>query len=223
MKFRGLLSVAALAAVLVLGTSAYGTIYINEVLGSTTGTDDEFIELYNSGPAAVDISGWSIELWDSDAGASYGFADGGSPYVIPALTSIAAGNYYLMANTTFSTHYAAPVDLVIQENAIENSSYTIILADAGASIVDSIFVVDSGISDTPNRNGVGIIPNASIGPDGTNLPAGFYRAGDGSSTLALLEFSPQPAPSATPGAMNLPEPGTLALLAMGGLMALRRR
>jgi hypothetical protein len=213
----------AILAVGLVASAANATVYINEVLGSTTGTDSEFIELYNSGPGAVDISNWTIELWDSDSG-SIGGADGGSPYLIPAATSLAAGGYYLMANPTFATYYTATPDFALPANAIENSSYTMILTDAALTPVDSFFVWDSGVGDIPNRAGAAYVPiSGTVGPDGSFLPAGFYRVGDGNPATALLEFSPQPAPSATPGAMNLPEPGTLVLLASGALFALRRR
>lgn len=212
-------------AVLALAASANAAIVINEVLGSTTGTDSEFIELYNTGGSAMNIGGWRIELWDSDSGASFGGADGGSPYIIPSGTILNPGDYYVMANTTFNTFYnVAVVDQVIQENAIENSSYTIILKDAALTAIDSFFVTDGGASDQPNDAGAPHVPiSGTVGPDGSNLPAGFYRVGDGNATIALLEFSPQPAPSATPGTPNIPEPASLVLVGLGALGLLRRR
>lgn len=206
-------------------SAANAAIVINEVLGSTTGTDSEFIELWNSGPGPVDISGWRVELWDSDAGASYGGSDGGAPYIVPAATTLAAGDYWVMANTTFGTFYSASLrDQLIQENAIENSSYTIILKDSVLAAVDSFFVTDGGAGDSANDAGAAHVPiSGTVGPDGSNLPAGFYRVGDGNAATALLEFSPQPAPSATPGAANIPEPASVALLGLGALAVLRRR
>lgn len=200
-------------------------VVINEILGSTTSTDTEFIELYNGGGAPVDVSNWSIELWDSDSGGSFGALDGGSPHVIPAATSIPAGGYLLLGNPEFQSIFGIVPDVALPANAIENSSYTAILKDAGASTIDSVFVTDGGAGDTANDGGVVIVPNLSVGPDGTFLPAGFGRLGDGGSSAYFLEFSPRPAPSATPGATNLiPEPGTLALMLLGlAGMATRRR
>lgn len=217
-KYVGLAMVALLAA----GVGTANAVVINEVLGSTTSTDTEFIELYNPGPGSADVSGWQIELWDSDAG-NLGGSDAGSPYVIPAATVIPAGGYYLMANPEFGSFYTATPDFALPANAIENSSYTIILKDAGLSSVDSIFVNDGDAGDTANDAGTAITPGGSIGPDGSFLPAGFYRVGDGNPTLALLEFGTRPAPSATPGAANLPEPASLALVVIGGLLLRRRR
>ncbi|TWT41045.1 hypothetical protein RAS1_37360 [Phycisphaerae bacterium RAS1] len=218
-RLLGLGSLLALCG----ASTASASIVINEALGSTTGTDAEYIELYNSGPAPVDISGWRIQLWDSDTGAPFGGADGGTPYLIPAATTLAVGDYWLMGNTTFATFWSGALrDQIIQENAIENGSYTMILRDAALAVQDSVYVTDGGVGDAPNDAGAAFVPGATIGPDGANLPAGFYRVGDAGATLALLEFSPLPSASGTPNAANLPEPASMALLALGTL-ALRRR
>ena len=212
----------ALLAVAGIAGGAQAAVVINEVLGSTTSTDTEFIELYNTGGAAVDISGWSIELWDSDAGAAFGTPDAASPYVIPGGTLLAPGGYYLMSNATADAAFGVTGDFLLPANAIENSSYTMILKDAGLASVNSAFVWDSGVGDAANDAGTLITPDISFGPDGTFLPAGFYRVGDGSSTLAILEFDPIPAPSATPGYANLPAPSALALLGIAGIARRRR-
>ncbi len=216
------------AALMATSGLAHSAIFINEFLGSTTSTDDEFIELYNSGATTVDLSGWSIELWDSDTGANFGGSDGGSPHVISS-GSISAGGFFLLANPEFGNNYAATPDAALLANAIENSSYTMILVDAGSSVIDSIFVTDGDAGDSANRNGAAFSPAATVGPDGSFLPAGAYRAaGDGSSVFEFLEFSPKPAPTATPGSANpitaIPEPSTGLLMALlGGAAFLFRR
>lgn len=199
------LCIALVSAFGLFGGNANAAIVLNEVLGNTTSTDTEYIELYNTGPGSVDISGWEIELWDSDVGGSFGLADAASPYVIPAATSLPAGGYYLLANSEAESLFGVTADLALPNNAIENSSYTIILADgSGGTVIDSFFLTDGGAGDEPNRAGVTpFTPTATIGPDGTFVPAGFYRVGDGNATFAELEFSPRPAPSGTPGAANL--------------------
>lgn len=218
----------ALAALAGLAGAANADIYLNEVQGSTAGSDWEFIELYNSGNDAIDISGWQVELWDSDVGdAGYGGADAGAPYVIGDGSVIPAGGFFLLANELASNGYGVSPDQSLQANAIENSSYTIILADGpllGSLILDSVLVIDSNDDlGGANRAGEAIEPGAIFGPDGDFLPAGFYRVGDGNSELGLLEFD-VPSPSATPGAPNIPAPaGSLALIALGAVASRRRR
>jgi len=210
-----------LTAALGLAASANaGVVVINEVLGSTPGDDTEFIELRNRSHAPVDISGWQVELWDSDAGGSFGGADGASPYVIPAGTILAPRAHYLMANAVFATRYGFSGDQSIPNNGIENSSYTIILADSALNLMDAFFVTDGGAGDAANRAGTLLTGVPQVGPDGTFLPGGFYRSGP--RAVTFLEFAEKPA-SATPGGPNLPAPGTLALLGLGGLIAARRR
>lgn len=216
---------AALALAGFVGQSANAALYINEVLGNTAGTDTEFVEIYNSGPAAVDIGGYQLALYDSDSGGSFGGLDGGSPFVIPAGTSIAAGDYFLFGGPAFTTAYGITPDFAWAIDRIENSSYTMIFEDSSGTNLDIVFVRDAGPTDAPNESFVPVVPSLTVGPDGANLPAGFYRIGDGGSSAELLEFA-VPAPSATPGAANpgaIPEPASLAMLGLGGLAVLRRR
>jgi MYXO-CTERM domain-containing protein len=217
MKFTT--AIAALAGVAAVANAG---VTINEVLGSTASSDTEFIELYNTTGAAIVLTGWSIELWDSDVDSS-GFmgADGGSPYALSG--SIAAGGYFTLANAQAqaASFLNFTADITIGANSIENSSYTMILRDGMGAIVESVFVTDS-VMDVANDGTMAITPDLVVGPDGTFLPAGFYRVGDGSSNIAFLEFDQVPA-SATAGYANLPAPGALALLGLGGLATARRR
>jgi len=210
----------AIAAIAGIAVAANAGVTINEVLASTPSTDTEFIELYNTTGAAIDLTGWSIELWDSDADSSgFGGADGGAPYALSG--SIAAGGYFTLGNAQSQAFLSYTADITIGANSIENSSFTMILRDASNAVVESIFVSDN-VADVANIAGTPITPDFVVGPDGTFLPAGFYRVGDGSSNIAFLEFDQVPA-SATAGYANLPAPGALALLGLGGLATARRR
>jgi len=210
----------AIAALAGIATAANAGVTFNEVLGSTSGSDAEFIELYNTTGASVDLAGWTIELWDSDADtAGFGQQDGGSTFSITG--SIAAGGHYTLGNALSISTYGYTADQIIGANSIENGSYTMVLRDATSAIVETFLVLDN-IADVANIAGAPITPDFTFGPDGTFLPAGFYRIGDGSANIGLLEFG-QPSPSATPGAANLPTPGALALLGLGGLVTGRRR
>ena len=206
-----------LIAALVTVSNASGQIVLNEVLGNTTGADTEFIELYNAGTSAVDISGWLIEEIESDPGASNGTVD--DSWTIAPSTSLAAGAFYLLGNSTFATAFGITPDQT-ESLSIENSSYTLVLSDTTGVAQYTAFVSDSdGVVPT------GLTPDISVGPDGTFLPAGYYLDVDGGSTASILEFAPVPAPSATPGASNVPEPSSvaaLAILACAGVIRRRR-
>ncbi|MCZ6817448.1 MAG: lamin tail domain-containing protein [Planctomycetota bacterium] len=111
---------SATVVALFAGT-AEAAIVINEVLGSTTSFDTEYIELFNTGPAPVDISGWEIELWDSDA-ENFGGADAASPYFVPASTTLNVGDYFLFANALAEAAFNVTADELLPSNSIENSS-----------------------------------------------------------------------------------------------------
>ena len=94
MKLR--LLIASLLTGLALHSGSLAAIIINEVVYDDGGTDDrEFVELYNSGPAAVDISNWIVR--NSDTVAPPG--DNNADHTIPAGTSLAAGDYYVIGMT----------------------------------------------------------------------------------------------------------------------------
>jgi len=74
------------ALTVTVSTPSYAdTLKINEFLPDPDGSDTtaEFIELYNSGGVAVDLSGWQLD--DADGGST--------PYTIPTGTSMRAGAY----------------------------------------------------------------------------------------------------------------------------------
>jgi hypothetical protein len=112
----------------------------------------------------------------------------------------------LLANPEFSEHYEIEPDQRLRGNAIENSSYTIVLRDDLGEIVDSVFVHDGGADDKPNINGRVIRPDAEIrSADARFVPPGFARLADtedGERVYRLLKFSPVPPPGATPGKPN---------------------
>ncbi len=229
-------SIIAAASIAALAGAAHANVLISEVLGSTGGSDWEFIELANTGAAPVDISGWAVELWDSDDTAGFGDADGGSPYAVPGGTILNPGDVFTFGNSIAASNYGpALFDASLPANAIENSSYTIVLADTLSVAMDAIFVTDGDAGDSANRAGVPIIPSLTVGPDGSFLPAGFYRT-DTVGGFGLLNFSTPgfgDSPDdelnngqlngGTPGVYQIPTPGAAALLAVAGLAGIRRR
>lgn len=213
-----------LAAASTLPLAANADILINEILASTTGADSEFFELYNSGASSVDITGWTFAIYESDAGAAFGTED--QLYTIGTFT-IAPGGYFTAANSLTIQAFGITANEVLADNFFENSSSTYVLRDASAAIINTIFMTDGGVGDAANILGNPISPDLSFGPDGSFFPAGFYRIGDGSSSLGILEFGVVPAPSATPSMANVPEPSTYAalfgLFVLGFVLVRRRK
>jgi hypothetical protein len=70
---------------------ARAAVIINEFVYDDNSTDDrEFVELYNSGPGAVDISGWTVIGRD--------VTTVNPSATIPAATILPAGGYYVLSN-----------------------------------------------------------------------------------------------------------------------------
>lgn len=225
-------AVAIGAAVAALSAPTHGVVVINELLGSTSGADWEFIELYNSGTDAVNISGWTLSLFDSDDGV-IGTLDGGSPFTINSTSPLAAGDFYLLSNALANSGFGVTPDEMLT-GSVENSSYTAVLKDAAGATQYTAFVNDGGIGDTPNDAGTTIVPDVMVGPTilsggGFALPAGFYLIADGVSAAAELNFDTTTltgngGATGSPGFTNaIPEPATAGLIAAGILLAARRR
>jgi len=102
-----------------------GDVVINEVAwaGSTDNSNDEWVELYNTTSAAIDLSGWYIE---DDYVASVLIESG----VIPA------HGYFLIEDTETAVSNVS-ADLV-SGLSFANSGDSLILYDSGGSVVDSV-------------------------------------------------------------------------------------
>jgi MYXO-CTERM domain-containing protein len=220
----GLVAVAGLAAV------ANADVVISEILGSTSGTDWEYVEIANTGAVAIDTTGWRLELWDSDAGGSFGGADGGSPHVFLG-GILNPGEVFVIGNGLAQAGFPNPpfsFNQTWNDNSVENSSYTAILTDGASNVIDSVFVTDGGAGDAANRAGTAITPNLTVGPDAGFLPAGFARTDmSGGAVFILFDtafLADGSVEGGTPGINQIvPAPGSLALLGLGALAARRRR
>lgn len=107
-----------------------GAVVINEIAwaGSAASANDEWIELYNPGATAVDLSGWKIR------------DDGADAYTFVAGASIAAGGYFLIEDS---------------ENSISNITADAIYNMSLANTGDTIQIVDGSdaLIDTVNGSG----------------------------------------------------------------------
>jgi hypothetical protein len=131
MKSLNFTTLLALLAV----TPLSAKVGISEIMyhPSSENTDEEYIELYNSGTAAVDLSAWAFT-----SGVKYAFPQG---------TSIAAGKWLVVsANTAaFAAKYPA-VNGVIGNwtGHLSNSSDKLTLVDSQGSTVNELTYSDDG-------------------------------------------------------------------------------
>lgn len=137
------------------GAPSQPNVVLNELMwmGSNASSSDEWIELYNPGPSAVVISGWSLTH----------AATGGANLVIPASQQITAGGYYLISNFAkgnASTILNVNPDLVTTSVALSNTCQTIQLLDTTSTIVDQMGC--NGVSYFAGVNAGAGSPNRSL-------------------------------------------------------------
>lgn len=192
---------AVFCAGLLLPNAAFsGPIVINEVVYDDGSTDDrEYVELYNSSAAPVDISGWVVR--NSDTVAPPG--DNNADYTIPgapnsATTVLAAGDYYVISSFAGVLN----VDLVAT-GTLENDNEAVELLDGSGAVQDSLsFETNKGPVAVP-MEGPGYFGNSNP-PDvaGTplNVTVSLGRFVDGRDTNNNgRDFGMRPS---TPGTAN---------------------
>ena len=125
-----------------------GVVRINAVLGSTTGTDSEYVELF--GVPGTSLDGLSVIVVESDDQASNGTID--RRIDLTGADTIGANGFFLLANGLAETTYGVTADKTISNNTIENSSYTLALVETssltGSTVAGTEVVLDAvGVTD----------------------------------------------------------------------------
>jgi uncharacterized protein len=232
-RFR-FLSIAALAA-----APALADVTINEIRIDHAGSDtDEYFEL--AGLPGEDLSSLTYVV--------IGDGTGGSGIVERAFSlsgAIPADGYLLAAGDANTFGAAADLLFTPATDYFENSdnlTHLLVTGWSGAVAAD-LDTNDDGVLDlTPWTTVVDIIalietPNPptvagnewyygpnGVGPDGTFVPGHVYRLPNGNGPWSIGPFDNTPGIRLdTPGSENVPEPTSLALLALGGFFAARRR
>ena len=205
-------------AVLTGAGSAHAALYISQIYGgggATTGTpayNHDYIELYNNGPVAIDVTGWSIQY--ASAAGSFGSTN------MHTLSGIVAANsYYLIqesnppgtpgtvgANLPVTPNYNGQLNLSTTAGKVALVSSATVVSGTGSTggYVDLI-----GYGTTANfNNGKAYTANLS------NTTA-VFQANDG--TLSIGAASPHITPTPVPAAAWLLGSGLL------GLVGIKRR
>jgi Lamin Tail Domain/CotH kinase protein len=120
-----------------LAAAARAEVVINELMyhPQSENPAEEYIELFNNGAAAVDLSGWKFTS--------------GVAFTIPAGTSIEPGGYLVIAASpaTFHGKYPAVTNYISSAGWIgqlSNSSNNVMLTDTLSVVVDSVDYSDDG-------------------------------------------------------------------------------
>lgn len=132
-----------IAASMLFAAAVHAGVVINEIMYNpsvTLGDDNlfEWVEIFNDGASAVDVSGWI--LTDLDAG---------SGCIVPAGTTIGAYGYLVFARSAsdFTGHYGSGVPLVAWTGSwgagLQNTSDDVVLMNADSVTVDQLAYEDS--------------------------------------------------------------------------------
>ena len=107
---------------------------INEIAwgGSTASTSDEWIELYNTTEAAIDLTGWILAFGET------AIELGGEPN-----NAIEAGAYFLLERTDDGTVSDVDAD-VLYTGSLSNSGEAIELRDGAGAVVDRVDATETG-------------------------------------------------------------------------------
>lgn len=126
-------------------------IIITEIMYNSTGTDDEWVELYNDNGSDVDVSGWTLEYNSKTFTFPASTTFTNNSYIVVGLGSNGDGlfNNENPFTPDFNALSVANIDLKDTNNSDElgNTSGTIVLKN-GVSIIDSVTYTDSDNSST---------------------------------------------------------------------------
>lgn len=215
-RFKTLIAAAALGLPLQFAEAQTSTgVVINEIYagGGSTSTSaafrTDYIELFNNGPFAIDLSGFRLDYAPSGRAAGVFDVLIG---VLPAGSTIAAGGFFLIQTGSSGTGGAPDptpdVDFATGAS-LSNTAGSIRLQDAQQGVADIV-----GYGNLTNSNFEGA-PESQP----TSVAVSLFRAVDGADTnnnqLDFIQGMPNPVAA-------VPEPSTYLLLGVGGLLCVQR-
>lgn len=142
------------AGILAMGRPA---IIINEVAwgGTAAGSQDEWIELWNTTDQVVDLSGWQLQIGEI----SLPLDRAGNASLASRQTSIPAGGYFLLERTDDQTVSDIEAD-IIYKGSLPNGGVALLLLDAQGNVVDRVVCADGGWP--AGCGGAGTLPYATM-------------------------------------------------------------
>ena len=155
---------AIASAVCILASSARADVVIHELYYDAEPSTScaEFIEIYNSGPGAADLSGWHFSL-----GIEFTFAAG---------TTLSAGQYLVLAEDLagYAQRFGRVPPFGKYEDGLSNEGEVVVLVDSAGNEVDRVgYDVEFPWPIGANGSGVSM---ELINPDLDNNLAGSWRS-----------------------------------------------
>lgn len=174
-KFRGLSAIL----VLMFTFSVQAALVINEVDYDQSGADtEEFVELYNSGPNAVDLTGYVVEFFNGSASQSIYNTD-----TLPNIT-LAAGSYFVICQNMATVANCDLLGAAIQNGAPD----AIAIRDASSAIVDALSY--EGNTTAPYTEGTGAGSDSTAAGIGLARTVNGYDTNDNSADFSQLPITP---------------------------------
>jgi hypothetical protein len=145
------------------------SVVINEILAANdagaqdeAGQEEDWVELYNPGSAAVDVAGWTL-------------TDGSDPFVFPSGTTIAAGGYLIIWCDDDVDDGPLHTEFKLSKADEDGQSETITLLDADGIEVDSVTWSFDGTAPFGPQDGdisIARLPNGSSNWGASTSPTG---------------------------------------------------
>ncbi|CAM1359453.1 Lamin Tail Domain [Tenacibaculum sediminilitoris] len=126
------------------GSSTTNTIFFSELADPNNNANARFIELYNSGTDAIDLSGWVIRRYTNDATSSTSSIDLSGQ-------TIAGGSTFVIAKNAleFSTVYGVTADMESTSAAADsNGDDQLELVDSSGTVIDVFGIIGEDGSGT---------------------------------------------------------------------------